>query len=192
MRDIITKFFIFLINFLLISSCQANNFSSIDEIISDVKGSKKKKSKSPTKDSRPNKQKDIKISKDEKGNFQVSWKILKEYDLDSKEMGKNLKKIVNKDIAIKGFMIPLDYSEKKIKDFLLVPYMPSCAHVPPPPANAIISVTIKNKSQVKPSYYPVEVTGKIKVDQSESKKGDPYMPEAVYSLSATSINELKK
>ena len=72
------------------------------------------------------------LEKNNKGNIEVPWEVLQEYDLDKKKLTKNLKKIINQKVSIKGFMIPLDYSAKSIKEFLLVPYIPSCAHVPPP------------------------------------------------------------
>jgi len=194
MKAIVTKygaikFSIFLSVLFIVTSCEAKTYNSIDEIISNTSNSKNKPSSPPT--TPPAKvHKEIAIPKDNKGNFQVSWRILQEYDVNNEKIGTNLKKIINKSIIIKGFMIPLDYSEKNIKEFLLVPYMPSCAHVPPPPPNMIINVKVQNKSGVKPSYYPVEITGKIKIAKSE--KSNPYMPDGVYSLDASSIKEAKQ
>ena len=62
--------------------------------------------------------------RDKNGNYKLTWEILREYDLDSKEVGKNLKQVLNRNISIIGFMMPLDYSLKNIKEFLLVPYFP--------------------------------------------------------------------
>ena len=42
------------------------------------------------------------------------WEILQEYDPKSKSVGINLKKVLDKNIIIKGFMIPLDYNAKSI------------------------------------------------------------------------------
>ena len=43
-------------------------------------------------------------------------------------------------IRIPGFVIPLDKSGDKVREFLLVPYFGACIHTPPPPPNQIIHV----------------------------------------------------
>lgn len=169
-------------------SCDARTYLNIDEIISE-NSNEKKGAPVPSGTSKTKVTKAMVIPKDKKGNLQVSWRVLQEYNLENKKIGINLKKIINKSITIKGYMIPLDYSEKSIKEFLLVPYMPSCAHVPPPPENMIIKVKVEKKAGVKPSYFPVEITGIIKI--TKSKKTNPYMPNGVYSLSASVIKEVK-
>ena len=86
-------------------------------------------------------------------------------------------------------MVPLDYSAKSVKEFLLVPYMPSCAHVPPPPANMIINVTLSAKRNKVPSYYPVEVVGELKIAKN-AKVQDQYLPEGTFALSAKTVEEI--
>ena len=131
---------------------------------------------------------------------EVKWKTFAQYNLKTKKAGKDLKKILNKKIAIVGFMIPLDYSKKTIKEFLLVPYYPSCSHVPPPPANQILKVKMSGKSGIKPSYFPVKVTGTTTIVKPKSKKGTPmgeshgqmmFMPEGVFSMKASKIKEMR-
>jgi hypothetical protein len=121
----------------------------------------------------------------------ISWETFSSYDLKDQKIGPELKKVMGKNITVTGFMIPLDYSEKKVKEFLLVPYYPSCAHVPPPPANQIIKVTMKAKSEVNPSYYPVEVTGKTKLLKSKKQDPDAYMPRGVFAMDGLKLKELK-
>ena len=118
----------------------------------------------------------------------LEWKILREYDLKTKKLGAKLKKVVGKQVKVVGFMIPLDYSQKELKEFLLVPYTPSCAHVPPPPANQIIKVTMKRKNKVKAIYAPVEVLGTLNVVKKKPKE-DPYGMQGVYSMVGNSINK---
>lgn len=43
-------------------------------------------------------------------------------------------------IAIAGFVVPLDFAATVVTDFLLVPYIGACIHVPPPPPNQVIYV----------------------------------------------------
>lgn len=132
-----------------------------------------------------------KFKKDKKGRFLVNWKLFRDYDSKTKKAGDTLKKIIGQDIALKGFMIPLDYEAKLIKEFLFVPYMPSCSHVPPPPENMIINVTVGKKPGIKPSWYPVEVFGKLQYEKNKKEPVDPYMPSGIFSLKSTAIKEVK-
>lgn len=72
-------------------------------------------------------------------------------------------------VRIPGYLLPLEVSAKKVTEFLLVPYVGACIHVPPPPPNQIIYVKIvQNKSyQSKNLYDPVWVTGVITAKSME-------------------------
>jgi hypothetical protein len=52
-----------------------------------------------------------------------------------------------------------------VTEFLLVPYVGACIHVPPPPPNQIVHVKVIRKGGYKNEnlYEPVWVTGKINV-----------------------------
>lgn len=78
-----------------------------------------------------------------------------------------LKKILKNKITLKGYMLPTDFSKKKITEFLLLPYIPSCMHIPPPPSNQIIYVKLPKGKTTKITYFPVEVTGMVKVVYNE-------------------------
>ncbi len=54
-------------------------------------------------------------------------------------------KLNDKKVRIPGFAVPLEGDEKGITEFLLVPYMGACIHVPPPPTNQIVYVETKDK-----------------------------------------------
>ena len=43
-------------------------------------------------------------------------------------------------VRIPGYLLPLDFDGKKVTEFLLVPYVGACIHVPPPPPNQIVHV----------------------------------------------------
>lgn len=133
--------------------------------------------------------KEIKLKKNKNGEFIVPWDLLTEYDLSKKTPSSNLTKVIGQKVSIKGFMIPLDYSAKQLKEFLLIPYMPSCAHVPPPTANMIINVSFTGKKKLKPSYYPITIHGTLNVS-APTGKSNPYLPEGIYTMLATSISEI--
>ena len=138
----------------------------------------------------PKKSKNIKLKKNKKGQYQITWAIFNDYDSKERSPGNHLKKIVGQKILLKGFMIPLDYSAKNIKNFLLVPYIPTCIHIPPPPENMIINVLLNQKKGIKPSYYPIEINGKLKFTKGK-KSSDPYLPNGVFTINAASIREVK-
>lgn len=82
-------------------------------------------------------------------------------------------KLVNKDlngtdIKIAGYLLPLEFSEKGEKDFLLVPYVGACVHVPPPPANQMVLVRLAKEMKVKDLYTPVWISGQMKTKQSSA------------------------
>ena len=45
-----------------------------------------------------------------------------------------------KRVRIGGYVVPLDFEATNVKEFLLVPFVGACIHVPPPPPNQIIYV----------------------------------------------------
>ncbi len=66
-------------------------------------------------------------------------------------------------VRIPGYFLPLEASGTRITEFLLVPYIGACIHVPPPPPNQIVHVkTLQKKGySSKNLYEPVWVTGVI-------------------------------
>ncbi len=66
-----------------------------------------------------------------------------------------------KNVKIGGYVVPLDFTATKVTEFLLVPFVGACIHVPPPPANQIVYVKAKNGFTVKGEFDPVYVTGKM-------------------------------
>lgn len=64
-----------------------------------------------------------------------------------------------KRVAIGGYVVPLDFNALSIKEFLLVPFVGACIHVPPPPANQIIHVIARDGFELTGPFQPVKVTG---------------------------------
>jgi hypothetical protein len=96
-----------------------------------------------------------------------------------------LKKILGKEITIKGFMMPLDYDAKTVVEFLFMPYVPACMHVPPPPPNQLVLVKMKKGTTVQPSFYPIELTGKLTVEANKDL-------ESSFKMDGLKIKELKQ
>lgn len=120
---------------------------------------------------------------------EMSWEVLKTLEVDAKtkknKMSKELEKAIGKEITLKGFMMPLEYDAKEISEFLLMPYVPSCLHIPPPPANQLILVKMKKGTKVKPSFLPVELKGKLKIEENKEL-------ESSYLVEGISMKEMKE
>lgn len=80
--------------------------------------------------------------------------------------------IAGKPIRIPGFLVPLEYDKKELKEFLLVPYFGACIHVPPPPANQIIHVVPDQPVKVGRDMDAVWVNGTLELVNSKTDMGD--------------------
>jgi uncharacterized protein len=91
-----------------------------------------------------------------------------------------------KRVRIGGYVVPLDFDATTVKEFLLVPFVGACIHVPPPPPNQIIYVKSEKGIEVTGSFDPVYVTGKMETAQQFTG-----LAEAGYTIEAETV-ELKK
>jgi hypothetical protein len=67
-----------------------------------------------------------------------------------------------KRIRMPGYTVPLDISGPETHEFLLVPYVGACIHVPPPPPNQIVYVTSVAPVDLGDMFDPVWVTGTMR------------------------------
>jgi hypothetical protein len=87
-----------------------------------------------------------------------------------------------KRVRIGGYVVPLDFESTSVKEFLLVPFVGACIHVPPPPANQIVYVKSAKGFEIGGTFDPVTVTGVIKTETAFTGLAD-----AGYSLDAESV-----
>jgi hypothetical protein len=80
--------------------------------------------------------------------------------------------IAGKRVRIPGFMVPLEYGQEKLTEFLLVPYFGACIHVPPPPANQIIHILPSQPVPMKTYMDAVWVEGVIELAQAQTHMGN--------------------
>ncbi len=74
-----------------------------------------------------------------------------------------------REIKIPGYLLPLEFEGQTVTEFLLVPYVGACIHVPPPPPNQIVQVSYPNGFEMPGDIYtPVWVEGKMLVENTES------------------------
>jgi hypothetical protein len=91
-----------------------------------------------------------------------------------------------KRVNIGGYVVPLDFDATEIKEFLLVPYVGACIHVPPPPPNQIVYVKTAKGFRIKSMFEPVYVTGKMTTTVAFTGLAD-----AGYTLEAETVSPRK-
>jgi hypothetical protein len=98
-----------------------------------------------------------------------------------------VRELDSKRVRIGGYVVPLDFEATSIKEFLLVPFVGACIHVPPPPANQIIYVKIDRGFNIIGTFDPVTVTGTLKTETAFTGLAD-----AGYSIDAEAVEVLKR
>jgi hypothetical protein len=86
-----------------------------------------------------------------------------------------------KRVRIPGYVVPLDY-ELAVTEFILVPYIGACIHVPPPPANQLVWVTTETPYEVPAIFAPVWVEGMFGTMATETE-----LAEIGYAIAADRI-----
>ena len=72
-----------------------------------------------------------------------------------------------KNIRMPGYLLPLEFKDKKVVEFLLVPWVGACIHTPPPPANQIVHVKLEKGFDLGDDMYtPVWVNGVMKTEKN--------------------------
>ena len=87
-------------------------------------------------------------------------------------------------VKIPGFILPVEFSGDAVSEFLLVPYVGACLHVPPPPPNQIVHVRLKEPLVGTNLYDPVWVEGTMQVETKQSQYA-----QASYTLDGDEITE---
>jgi len=73
-------------------------------------------------------------------------------------------------VKIPAYITPLDFEDQSlISEFLLVPYVGACIHVPPPPANQILHTQSSTPIENPGMYEPVWAIGKISTETVKSE-----------------------
>lgn len=85
-------------------------------------------------------------------------------------------------VRIPGYMVPLEIGSKGVSEFILVPYVGACIHVPPPPANQLIVVTANEPWPDTELWVPVWVVGQMSTQIQTTE-----LAQAGYSMEAHSI-----
>ena len=81
------------------------------------------------------------------------------------------KDILDKSVRIPGYVLPLEFKDRKAVEFLLVPTVGACIHTPPPPPNQIVHVSYPEGIEVNGLFTPVWITGTMMAQSSVQKVG---------------------
>lgn len=74
-------------------------------------------------------------------------------------------------IKMPGFITPFEITAEGVTDFLLVPYVGACIHVPPPPANQLVMATANTPWPADSLWDAVWVTGTIRTQLQSTSLG---------------------
>lgn len=85
-------------------------------------------------------------------------------------------------IRMPGFILPLEIGTKGITDFILVPYVGACIHVPPPPPNQLVFARTKTPWPSDELWDPVWVVGTMRTRLQTTK-----LAQTGYALSVASM-----
>jgi hypothetical protein len=91
----------------------------------------------------------------------------------------------HKDVKISGFILPLAFNGTKVTQFLLVPFVGACIHVPPPPANQLVLVDVPQGYNTSGLWEPISVTGTLSVAGISTE-----LAQVGYSLKASAVAHL--
>ena len=72
-----------------------------------------------------------------------------------------------KTIRLPGYLLPLEFSGKRVTEFLLVPWVGACIHTPPPPPNQIVHVRTGEPFEMTGVFQPIWVTGHLAAKPSK-------------------------
>jgi len=75
----------------------------------------------------------------------------------------------NQYVRIAGFVLPLEFDGTRVTEFLLVPTVGACIHVPPPPANQMVHVSVTEGIESKGLFAPVWVEGTLSIEGGQSE-----------------------
>jgi hypothetical protein len=79
--------------------------------------------------------------------------------------------LVGTSVRLPGYVLPLQFKDRKAVEFLLVPTVGACIHTPPPPANQVVHVVYPEGVEVNGLFTPVWITGTMVAQSSVQDVG---------------------
>ncbi|MBW0159528.1 DUF3299 domain-containing protein [Sinorhodobacter sp. B57] len=116
------------------------------------------------------------------GLFAARLAIMKQREAAATRVNEDL---VGTSVRLPGYVLPLEFKDRKAVEFLLVPTIGACIHTPPPPANQVVHVVYPEGIEVNGLFTPVWITGTMVAQSSVQDVGyvDGQAPVSVsYSM----------
>jgi len=64
-------------------------------------------------------------------------------------------------VRMPSYLLPIEFAGNRVTEFLLVPWVGACIYTPPPPPNQIVHVKVDKPYEIKRTFEPVWVTGRM-------------------------------
>jgi hypothetical protein len=100
----------------------------------------------------------------------IDWHVLRTLDYRTGKSSDTLRALERRRVRLAGFVVPLEDFQERAKEFLLVPYFGACVHLPPPPPNQLVYVTMHSTTPIS-LWNPVWVEGTLAVINYKSIYG---------------------
>lgn len=117
----------------------------------------------------------------------LTWKEMREWTSPDEDLPEKLKQLNGTNVKIPGYIVPLEDEAGEILEFILVPNPMACIHVPPPPANQIVFVRLKETFPYNSLYRAVWVMGKFSVSEQDHAYGSAW-----YQLEGEAVEPYRK
>jgi len=118
------------------------------------------------------------------------WQTMRGLNFRTGEMTPELGQLINGEARVPGYMVPLEDNLFAATEFLLVPYPGACIHVPPPPPNQLVHVTMDGgkTTELRSLYEPVWVQGIVRIGEVQNS----YGAVSYFQMTATRIEPYKE
>jgi uncharacterized protein len=118
------------------------------------------------------------------------WQTMRGLNFRTGEMTPELGQLINGEARVPGYMVPLEDNLFEATEFLLVPYPGACIHVPPPPPNQLVHVTMDGgkTTELRSLYEPVWVQGIVRIGEVQNS----YGAVSFFQMTATWIEPYKE
>ena len=102
---------------------------------------------------------------------QITWRMLNSFDYNTNIGPAELMALDGELVKIPGYVVSLSDSWSELDEFLLVPDGQACIHVPPPPPNLIVTVTLRQPASMDEVFNPSWVYGIFRIEDTYSVHG---------------------
>jgi uncharacterized protein len=101
----------------------------------------------------------------------IDWKLLRQLDWKTGNKTPAIEKLEGVRVRIPGYVVPLEDNQLLVKEFLFVPTVQACIHVPPPPPNQMIYVVMDKAFELNWSFRAFWLEGILSLQEKKSPYG---------------------